>query len=246
MKTPPLSASRAALLAVATAALTLAACADDADAPAPAPAPAPTPAPAPEPAPEPVPETATYTFDQPEPLISPRVPGTLPSGVHFAPPLAMVAHAPGEAPWVPGEIASDGMKLLAEAGASWELLMEAEAAGAEVVFGDQAEMLALLLSPDPSLEVSLERPCFSYAQMIAPTPDWFVGFSDACAAEDGEWLGEIEVELTAYDAGTATGGEYQYKSADTEPREPIALLDAPPYFASPAVTMVIRATRKTE
>ena len=65
--------------------------------------------------------------------------------------------------------------------------------------------------------------------MIAPSSDWFVGFSNICATdEDGAWLSEMKGALVAYDAGTATGDDFMPKSADTEPREPIAELDVAP------------------
>ena len=83
--------------------------------------------------------------------------------------------------------------------------------------------------------------------MIAPSPDWFIGFTNICATdEDGTWVDEISAELVAYDAGTAEGEDFQYKSGDTDPREPIALLEAAPYFVPPAIVQVLSATRKAE
>ena len=234
------------VIGVATAIL-ITACGGDGSSTTPAPAPAPAPTPQPEPEPEPEPAAAVYSFSQPEVFISTRVPGTLPDGVDYAPALALVAHAPGEPPWAEGQTASDGLKILAETGESDGLLAEAEAAGATVLFGSLGQMLGLLLTPDPSIEVTLDQPCFSYAQMIAPSSDWFIGFSDVCATDgDGRWQDDIEAELLAYDAGTATGADYMFKSADTEPREAVSLLDAPPYFSAPALVQIIRAARKVE
>ncbi len=222
----------------------LSGCGDD-ETPSPTtPAPAPVPAPTPEPAP---PETQSYVFGQPEVRISPRIPGTLPEGVDFAPPLAFVAHARGEAPFAPGELASPGLRVLAETGASELFVEEAEAASATVIASSMAEMIQIFLSPDPSVEMEHDLPCISYAQMIVPSPDWFIGFSNVCATdEDGNWLDAVSAELLAFDAGSAEGGEFEPKSAATEPPEPISLLDRPPYFISPAVVQVLSATRKTE
>ena len=238
----------AALLLVAAFAASLAGCGGDSSSPAaPAPAPAPTPTPPP-PAPEPAePEKRSYTFALPDVRISPRIPGTLPEGVDFYPDLVMVAHARGEAPWALDAIASDGMKVLAEVGTSEDFAQEAEAAEMVVHARTFAELLQVFLSPDPSIELDSDRPCLSYAQMIAPSPDWFIGFTNICATDDeGNWLPQISAELIAYDAGTAEGEDFQYKSGDTDPREPIALLDAAPYFVSPAVVQVLTATRKAE
>ena len=233
----------AGLLLAAGVAIT--ACDDGGSTPA-APAPAPAPAPTPPP-PPPQPETATYAFAQPVPQISPRVPGSMPEGVDFAPFVAVVAHARDAAPWAPGETASDGLKVLAETGMSTDLIAEAEAAGAELIWATLGEMLAFLFDPTHGLELHIERPCVSYAQAIAPSSDWFVGFSNVCATdEEGAWQSEMAGALVAYDAGTATGEDFMMKSADTEPREPIAELDVAPYFVAPAVTMELVATRKEE
>lgn len=236
----------AALVALGAASL-LAGCGEDSSTPS---APAPPPAPAPEPAPPPPPpepETASYAFAQPMPRISPRVPGSMPEGVDFAPFVAVVAHARDAAPWTEGEMASDGLKLLAETGMSAALVAEAEAAGMELIWGTFGEMIAFLLNPNHALELHIDRPCVSYAQQIAPSSDWFVGFSNICATdEDGAWQSELTGALVAYDAGTATGEDFMEKSADTEPREPIAELDVAPYFVAPAVTMELVATRKEE
>ena len=235
----------ALVLALGALALLITACDDGASTPA-----APTPAPAPEPAPPPPPpepETATYTFAQPVAQLGPRVPGSLPEGVDFAFPLAMIAHPRDAAPWTPGETASDALKLLAETGASAALVAEAEAAGMEVIAANLGEFLQIFLSPDPSIEMHLDRPCFTYAQQIAPSSDWFIGLSNACATdEDGRWLDEMGADVIAFDAGTAEGEDFMVKSADTDPREPIAVLDAPPYLAAPAVAYPLTATRKQE
>ena len=222
-------------------------CGEDSSTPAaPAPAPAPPPAPTPPP-PPPEPETATYTFAQPVAQLGPRVPGSLPDGVDFAFPLAMIAHPRDAAPWTLGETASDGLKLLAETGASAALVAEAEAAGMDVIATNLGEFLQIFLSPDPSIEMHLERPCLTYAQAIAPSSDWFIGLSNACATdEDGRWLDGMSVDVIAHDAGTAEGEDFMVKSVDTEPREPITVLDAPPYLAAPAVAYPLTATRKEE
>ncbi len=233
-------------LLLAAAALSISACGEDRPAPV-APAPAPTPAPAPDPPPPPEPETATYTFAQPVAQLGPRVPGSLPEGVDFAFPLAMIAHPRDAAPWTVGETASDALKLLAETGASAAFVAEAEAAGMKVIAANLGEFLQIFLSPDPSIEMDLERPCLTYAQQIAPSSDWFIGLSNACATdEEGRWLDEMGADVIAYDAGTAEGEDFMVKSSDTDPREPIAVLDAPPYLAAPAVAYPLTATRQQE
>ena len=236
----------AGLLLAAGIAIT--ACDDGGSTPvAPPPAPEPAPAPTPPP-PPPEPETATYVFAQPDDRIGPRQPGTLPDGVSFSAELILVAHAPDAGPFTVGETASDAMKELAEAG-SPQALIASGGDSFQVVADSLGGLLRLFLSPEPSIEMNLAQPCLSYAERIEPSPDWFIGFANVCATDaDEQWLDMIETELLAYDAGTADGDDYEVKveGSDTEPREPIALLDKPPHFVAPAIVQVLRATRAEE
>lgn len=224
-------------------------CDDGGSTPA-APAPAPTPAPAPPPAPPepPEPETVTYLFEQPDDRIGPRQPGTLPDGVSFASELILLAHARDAGPFSVGATASDEMKLLAETG-SPETLIAGLDDSTEVIAGSLGELLRIFLSPEPAIDMHLDHPCLSYAERIEPSPDWFIGFANVCAAdEDGKWLDTIQTQLLAYDAGTADGDDYAAKAdgADTEPREAITLLDKPPHFVAPAIVQILSATRQEE
>lgn len=224
--------------------------------------PAPTPAPPPTtpttppttptpPDPEPAqPDTATYTFEQPETLIGPRAVTPLPEGVTLHGELALVLHSRDWMPFEEGLPASDGLKTLAETGAAGAFFAEAEAAGAEVPIRTLGRLLSLFLSPDPSIEVTLEKPCLSYAQQISPSPDWFVGWSTACATDaEGRWLDTVTTEMIAFDAGTADGPSFEAKTADTEPRFAVTQLDLRELLkidAFPAVFQRITANRKTE
>ena len=226
--------------------------------PAPAPAPPPTtpttpttPTPTPEPA---QPDTATYTFSQPERLIgsstSTTTPTKLPEGVNLHGRLAMVLHSRDRMPFEEGQPATDGLKTLAETGEPEAFLAEAEAAGGEVRARTIGELFVFLT--DPSIEITLEKPCMSYAQQIAPSPDWFVGWSTACATDEaGRWLDTVTTQMIAFDAGTADGGSFEPKKpgADTEPRFVVSRLDLRELLgidAFPAVFQRITATRKTE
>lgn len=236
-------------------------CGGDSSPTTPAPTPAPPPAPTtpttptPPPDPEPAqPDTATYTFVQPDRLIgssnSTTTPAKLPEGVNLHGELAMFLHSRDWTPFVEGEPASDGLKTLAETGEVKAFLDEAEAAGAEVQFRTQGQLFELFFRPDPSIEVTIEKPCMSYAQQIEPSPDWFVGWSTACATDEaGRWRDTVTTEMIAFDAGTADGPSFQAKTADTEPRFAVTQLDLRELLgitAFPAVFQRITANRKTE
>ena len=244
-----------AMAALFTGSLLLAGCGgDDSSTPTtPTPAPTtPTP-PAPEPPPEPtVPETATYdvaysALISSNPLLQLLGAIPFPEGVGTAPPLAMIAHPVDTALWEEGGMASDGLKLLAEMGDSSAFLAEAEAMGFTALMSHEDELAALLLTPEITL--SIDAPCVTFAQMIAPSPDWFFGFSAVCAVgEDGAWLEEVSLTSVAYDAGTAEGDTFMFKAegGDTDPREAIVELDVPPFSPAGTALSEIVATLRAE
>ena len=69
--------------------------------------------------------------------------------------------------------------------------------------------------------------------MVAPSPDWFVGVHGLDLRAGAGWAERVVVALVVYDSGTDSAAEYTSPNLDTQPREPIAILTAPP-FASGA------------
>lgn len=224
--------------------------------PAPAPAPAPvtpTPTTPTPPTPEPTPaepETATYGLAS-ERILGPGSPLPLPMGVSLSDQLVLIRHARDWSLFEDGQRASDAMKALAETGDVSAVITEAEAAEAVIVWRSLRDLLGAVLAPDPSIEVTSDKPCFSLAEKLTPSSDWFIGFASACATdEDGNWLDLITVENTAWDAGTAAGPPFAEKTSDTEPREPIEQLNLRDHWdgldTSPAVFHRYTITRKTQ
>lgn len=239
------------------AAFLLAGCGDDSSTPTPVvPPPTTTPPTQPpaEPDPEPAaPETRTYDLEYTAYISSNETLQVLqgaapfPDGVGAAPPLAMIAHPVDTVLWEEGGIASDGLKVLAEMGDSSGFIAEAEEMGFAVLMSTSEELSALLLTPEITL--GSDMPCVTFAQMIAPSPDWFFGFSAVCAADDeGNWLEEVQLASVAYDAGTAEGVTFAFKAegGDTDPREPIAQLDMPPFSPPGTPLSEIVATLRPE
>lgn len=223
--------------------------------PAPTPAPAPTtptPTPPTPPTTDPTPaepETATYGLES-ERLLGPGSPMPLPSGVSLAGELVLIRHARDWTLFEDGRPASDALKTLAETGEVAAVIADAEAAGAVVVWRSLGELLAAVLAPDPTVEVTSDKPCFSLAEKLTPSSDWFIGFASACATdEEGEWIDEVTVRNIAWDAGTASGPPFAEKTSDTEPREPVEQLNLRDHWdgleASPAVFHRYTVVRRT-
>ena len=82
------------------------------------------------------------------------------------------------------------------------------------VFGTATRTFVLTLDQDADL--------ISLTTMLAPSPDWFVGFADRELFVDGAWVESVEVALGNYDAGTDSGTEFAAPDADTRPPTPIS------------------------
>ena len=153
-------------------------------------------------------------------------PTNFPSNPHFSG-LVGATHLGDVRLWQRGEIASDGIELMAETGGKSELLHEIE----HLIEDGEAygELSGNGLSTSPSM-VSLDfgavssHPYVTLVSMLAPSPDWFVGVSALPLMENGAWLERVEVDLRLYDAGTDDGTLYTAANADTDPAEPITRL----------------------
>ena len=120
-------------------------------------------------------------------------PTNFPSGPHFSG-LVGATHHGDVRLWQTGEIASDGIELMAETGGKSELLHEIEHL---VEDGDaHGELSGDGLSTSPAT-VSLtfgavsSHPFVTLVSMVAPSPDWFVGVS-ALPLMDGRSLARAD------------------------------------------------------
>ena len=155
-------------------------------------------------------------------------PTNFPSGPHFSGLVGATHHGDARL-WQTGEIASDGIELMAETGGKSELLHKIEHL---IEDGDAHDKLSGDgLSTSPAT-VSLtfgavsSHPFVTLVSMVAPSPDWFVGVSALPLMEDGAWRKRVEVQLRVYDAGTDDGEVFNPDDGDddTDPAEPIARL----------------------
>jgi hypothetical protein len=74
------------------------------------------------------------------------------------------------------------------------------------------------------------HPMVSFVAMIAPSPDWFTGASDVSLFENGAWVQERTIDLYAWDSGGDDGMTYKAADADTNPKKPTMLSDAPHFM----------------
>jgi len=231
------SKRRVHTLVVALAAALGTACGGGAAAPSAVPTPTPSPTPSPTPAP-----TTRYsvTFEatwsaQTHPTDAPPMP-------HFSG-LIGATHREAVRFWETGQLASDGIKAMAEQGAKSPLDQEIQAA---ITAGTAEHLLSgggIGLSPGSvslELEISSEFPLVTLVSMLAPSPDWFVGVTALSLLDDDGWADEMTIDLHPYDAGTDSGTSFRSPNRPTRPRDPIARIDSGPLVVAGDVPPVGR------
>ena len=148
-------------------------------------------------------------------------PQDFPSNPHFSR-LTGAAHAEAVSLWAVGEVASDGVRQVAETGATAALRAEVEGAAALAAYAEGAPLGVSPGTAAMDLTVTDARPLATVVTMLAPSPDWFVGVSGLDLRDGDGWAERVTVDLVAYDAGTDDGGSYTAANAPAAPRAPIA------------------------
>ncbi|ODM98856.1 Spondin-1 [Orchesella cincta] len=127
--------------------------------------------------------------------------------------------------WQPGETASEGLRQVAEWGATRHLENELKS---KSQFINTIIKAKGLWHPNErgvttaAFRVDKHHPLVSLVSMIGPSPDWIVGVSshNLCLS-NCTWLDEAVFDLYPYDAGTDSGITYMSPNTPTEPRQNI-------------------------
>jgi hypothetical protein len=159
-------------------------------------------------------------------------PDDFPSNPHFSG-LIGASHNDKVYFWREGELASPGIKNIAETGSKNPLNTEI---GNAIIDKTAFKLISgggIQTSPGSvSLEfkVSENYPLVTLVTMIAPSPDWFVGVDSLNLFENGSFVDEKTVVLYAYDAGTDSGTNYTSPNEPTDPPVPIFKIEGYPFF----------------
>lgn len=152
---------------------------------------------------------------------------SVPAGAHYTTFVGMV-HSDKSTLWKDGSLASPGMEMLAEIGNGTTLLGEINGN----IAGGKASALLLFLAPAITGTISTSAYCntnfsrISFASMLAPTPDWFIGVSDINLYNNNKWITDSSIQLYSYDAGTEEGDIFGTNNATTSPQQNIQKLQA--------------------
>lgn len=150
---------------------------------------------------------------------------TVPGGAHFTYFSGMV-HNPAGSLWKNGSLASPGLEAIAETGNQFPLFEEVDL----MIVQKKAITQINIPSPAPNGTISRTVYCnsnfsyLSFASMVAPSPDWFVGVADLNLYQKGTWLSDTTIQLHVYDAGTEDGDVFGYDNPAANPQQTIQLL----------------------
>ena len=184
------------------------------------------PAPRPDPEPDPPPTaatTATYRVVFEATWSASTHPTNFPGGAHFSPLIGAV-HNDSVTFWARDGAASPGIESMAETGGTSALAAEirAQVPGGALAVINGSGIRSPGSTTIQAITLREDFPRVTLVTMIAPSPDWFVGVSGLSLRDDeGNWVGEREVILYPYDAGTDSGPNYTSANDDTQPKEPI-------------------------
>lgn len=157
-------------------------------------------------------------------------PTDYPSSAHFSK-LIGWSHKPSIEFFKVGSIASEGIKNMAEIGAttvlSDEFSSKIEAGeGLKSVVGNGLGSGVGVVSV--TLDVNEKFSSITLTTMLAPSPDWYVAIINQNLLENGEFVDEKTVNALTYDAGTDSGTTFTSANMPTNPKVPISVINTPP------------------
>ena len=131
--------------------------------------------------------------------------------------------------WQTGELASSGIALMAETGDASGVLAEATAAitagtAASTIDGGGIAQSPGLVSVE--FEVTRDHPLVTVTSMVAPSPDWFIGFRDIALFKGIDFIESLTIEPLVYDSGTDSGPLFTSGDIETQPAATISLLSS--------------------
>ncbi|NQV73838.1 T9SS type A sorting domain-containing protein [bacterium] len=154
-------------------------------------------------------------------------PVAFPGNPHFSG-LIGTTHNSDATYWALGQLASQGIKNMAETGSKTSLVSIFNGSDDAGMSDYRINAGGIGTSPGSvvvSFSARESHPLLTLVSMLAPSPDWFVGVSGLPLRSPQGWIAYQEVDLYVYDAGTDSGASYAAANAATVPATPISKLE---------------------
>jgi len=157
-------------------------------------------------------------------------PNEFPASAHFSGLIGM-AHNTNAMLFANGELASDGIKNMAETGSKNPLETEIQNFISNETSFNLISGGGIGSSPgEDSLEfdIIISHSLVSVVSMLAPSPDWFIAVSNIDLFDNDGWVTSKTITVDIYDAGTDNGATFSSPDDPTIPRVPIFEITTPP------------------
>jgi len=171
-------------------------------------------------------------------------PTDYPTNAHFSR-LIGWTHEPNTEFFKEGTLASEGIRKMAELGATTPLDIEinekiAAKEGLGLYIGNNLATGVGQISID--VVVDKHHPSVTLATMLAPSPDWYLAVVNVNLLENNLFVNTKTVDGMVYDAGTDDGLTYSSPNANTYPRRAISYFVSAPLgndtVVSPSIATV--------
>ena len=156
---------------------------------------------------------------------------------HFSPGIG-ATHAPAYRMFSEGGIATAGLEQLSQKGRTSPFDMEIAGAQDKGAVGGVFMLAPIRIAGGESkaeFKADDKHTMVLFAQMIAPSPDWFTGVASVELKRGGRWIDGETMPIYAWDSGTNNAATYQAAKVAVEPfaatsisRAPMFVRDATP------------------
>ena len=144
---------------------------------------------------------------------------------HFSPGIG-ATHAAGYRMFSEGGIATTGLEMLSQKGKTSPFDMEIAGAQDKGAVGSVFMLSPIRIAGGESsaqFKADDAHAMLSFAQMVAPSPDWFTGVTAVPLKRDGRWVESESMALVAWDSGTNDATTFQAAKVAVHPFVPIAI-----------------------
>lgn len=149
-----------------------------------------------------------------------------------------------------GQLASTGIKKVAEQGINSDFMMEVQnSPNSNEWFNEPLDPYGAIGSVTLSnVEFTLEHNLITLVSMVAPSPDWFMAVNSLNLRNttNTAWKGDFSIDVFTYDAGTDGGTTY---AAINDPISPVAItkINGTPFLGNKIGTLnVVQRSLSTE